>query len=841
MSRPSRSVVNGWDLMSLDAVATALDAAVDDLRDLTQRMAEAPMKAGDSKGWVGDSQRGCETRTDSDRTEINKLGADITRAATALRDTSSAISPNRTTALVRALGLERDEFSVADDWTVRDTRDYAAELKGVEAGSATERSILDAQAARAEEAKTATLSLHSLADQMGEDDRNGARVLAAAFGDAEGNAPLASSYSPGQASIDVQAIMSGSATKEQKDRFFRATSLTAEQRAALARGDFAEISKEQFDYLKAIYTPSWGGGPEGQPLSLDALKSFGDRYIGAERENLKRGLGDGVYLLGNPNLRTRQTDSNSIAEVLGTNTPLVAGGLNQLPAPIRDLLSGPAASKASISNDPSGVDGSRMIEVTRLGSVDDFNDLMDVLEHRSEDSGLASYGSQSVQLGSDVDRAIIARASEIAGGDVNERYITDRNETISHPSVERLLDRMLGVAGSDHIAVHDAVVGATGGSHSSMPAVHSLDGGEKPYDPSLAMKELFQFDWADKAGREHDGINRLFNWMPEVASTPDGVSAERMADGVRSGQIASELARIIAENKSDFEDMNGGSASLGEVNPELTRTLARAVSPFLAELAEVDPTLFDTRGVTALGEANQFKSLFQILTSDPEAGRVMNTSALWQANVLEQVFGSDPERTDLGEKVARLHGGMTAGMNAMLDEDTADRRYDAARDYALHGAAFDSVKSLATGIPGLSPAIKGAIDIAAPSLKLDVTGLPPNPEDVGSATEFASLRASLYKNTDLDLVYREMLEGYISSHPEFLETDSFRSIYGSQAYDQDFLDSVAKDGLPPGWDGIALKSVVQELVGARGSYFFTDYNNQLARMNDKNFADGAGW
>ncbi|WP_257881104.1 TPR repeat region-containing protein [Gordonia terrae] len=706
----------------------------------------------------------------------------------------------------------------------------------------TERSILDAQAARAEEAKTATLSLQSLADQMGEDDRNGARVLAATFGDAEGNAPLASSYSPGQASIDVQAIMSGTATIEQKARFSRATSLTAEQRAALARGDFAEIPKEQFDYLKAIYTPSWGGGPEGQPLSLDALKSFGDRYNGAERENLKRGLGDGVYLLGNPNLRTRQTDSNSIAEVLGTNTPVVAGGLNQLPAPIRDLLSGPAATKASISNDPYGVDGSRMIDVTRLDSVDDFNDLMDVLEHRSEDSGLAPYGSQSVQLGSDVDRALIARASEIAGGDVNERYVTDRNETISHSSVERLLDRMLGVAGSDHIAVHDAVVGATGGSHSSMPVVHSLDGDdEKPYDRSLAMKALFQFDWADKAGREDDGINRLFNWMPDVASTPDGVSAERMADGVRSGQIASELARIIAENKSAFEDMNSGSATLGEVNPELTRTLARSIAPYLAELAEADPTLFDTRGVTALEEANQFKSLFQILDSDPEAGRVMNTNAVLQAKMLEQVFGTDPTRTDLGEIVGRLHGGMTAGMNSMLDEDIADRRFDAARDYTLRGATFDTVKALGSAVPGLSPVLKSVIDISAPTLKLGVVGMPPDPAEVSAATKFDSLRAALYDSTSLGSVYGGMLEGMLKNDPAFFSSSEMREIYGDRVDDSEFVSSVLRDGLPADTDPDLLEKVMVRTLGSQDNDFMDGYENQLNRLKDPNFPDGAKW
>lgn len=841
MSRPSRSVVNGWDLMSLDGAASALDTAVDDLRDLTQRMAEAPMRAGDSKGWVGDSQRGCEGRTDSDRAEINKLGADLTRAATVLRDTSSAISPNRTTALIRALGLERDKFSVADDWTVRDTRDYSAELKGVEAGSTTERSILDARAARAEEAKTATVSLQSLADQMGEDDRNGARVLAAAFGDAEGNAPLTSSYSPGQASIDVQAIMSGTATTEQKDRFSRATSLTPEQRAALARGDYAVISKEQFDYLKAIYTPSWGGGPHGHPLSLGALESFGDKYTGAERETLKQSLADGVYLLGNRHLRTGQTDSNVFAEIWGTNAPFVTGGLNQLPAPVRDVLSGQAASKASISNDPYGQHGTRMIDVTRLDSFDDFNKLMSVLEHRSQDTGPGAYGSESVQLGSDVGRALIARASEIAAGDDYERYVTDDNNTIAHSSVERLLDRMLGVAGSDHIAVHDAVVGTRGGSDSSMPVVHSLGGEERPYDASLAMKDLLQFDWTDEAGRDHDGINRLFNWMPEVASTPDGVSAERMADGVRSGQIASELARIIAENKNDFADMNGGSASLGEVNPELTRTLARAVSPYLAELAEVDPTLFDTRGVTALGEANQFKSLFQVLGSDPDAGRVMNTSAMLQAKVLEQAFGADPTRTDLGEIVGRLHGGMTAGMNAMLDEDVADRRFDAARDYALRGATYDSVKALGSAVPGLSPALKAVIDISAPSLKLDVVGLPPDPAEVSALTTFDDLRADLYDSTSLRLVYGGMLEGVLKQDPDFITGSEMRSIYGDRVDDPAFVDSVRRDGLPADTDFGAVQRMVVGLLGSQDNDFVDGYENQLNRLKDPNLPDGAGW
>ncbi len=781
MSRPSRSVVNGWDLMSLDAVATALDAAVDDLRDLTQRMAEAPMKAGDSKGWVGDSQRGCEARTDSDRTEINKLGADITRAATVLRDTSSAISPNRTTALVRALGLERDEFSVADDWTVRDTRDYAAELKGVEAGSATERSILDAQAARAEEAKTATLSLQSLADQMGEDDRNGARVLAAAFGDAEGNAPLASSYSPGQASIDVQAIMSGSATKEQKDRFFRATSLTAEQRAALARGDFAEISKEQFDYLKAIYTPSWGGGPEGQPLSLDALKSFGDKYTDAERENLKQGLADGVFMLGNPHLRTAQTDSNAFAEIYGADAPFVSGGMSALPSPIREALTDSAASRGRLSVPDSGAHSGGHRLVTDLKTFDDLESVMDILEHRSVDPPGGGYGSESVQLGSDVDRALIARASEIAAAGATEYAsnpgMLDHN-LVRESDVESLLVKMLGVAGGDHVAVHDAVMSATGNpSGNSMPTTFDLDGNERSFRDAEALEHLLTFDWTDEAGHENDGINKLFNWMPGAAYAPEGSSAEAVFESERAGNISTALAQYFGDNKDALIDIGDRKPALGELNPELTRTLASAIGSHTAVLAGADPDLFHTHGVSKV-DTSDLKSTFEILNSDATAGRIVNSLTALQIDVMQQEFGKNPHDYGLGEVTGRLEGAMIGGLDAHIEETKIDGRHLAAHDAAVAGAMFDSAKSLLTAVPGLDPAVKLLIDTAAPQVKLDLAGLPTDPDTIKADPELQQLRKDMFDDEiDPNAKYLQILQGYFESHPELADDPDFRSLY----------------------------------------------------------------
>lgn len=771
--------------MSLDAAANALDAGVDGLRKQTQAMADAPMRAGDSKGWVGASQLGCEARAGSDRVEINKLGADLTHAANVLRNTSSAIGPNRTTALLRALGLERDKFSVADDWTVRDTRDYAAELKGVEAGSATESAILADQASRSEEAKTATLSLQSLADQMGEDDRNGARVLATAFGDAEGNAPLASSYSPGQASIDVQAIMSGTATREQKDRFFSATSLTPEQRAALARGDFAVIPKEQFDYLKAIYTPNWGGGPEGHPLSLGALVSFGDKYTGAERETLKQSLADGVYMLGNRNLRTGQTDSNVFAEIWGTQAPFVTGGMSQLPTPIRDALTESAASKGRLTVPDSGAHSGGHRSVTDLKTFDDLKSVMDILEHRSVDPAGGVYGSESVQLGSDVDRALIARASEIAGAGATEYAsnpgLLDHN-LVGKGEVESLLVHMLGVAGSDHVAVHDAVMSATGNpSGSTMPTTFDVDGTERSFKDAEALKHLLTFDWTDEAGHESDGINKLFNWMPGAAYAPDGSSPEAILESQRAGNISTALTQYFGDNKDALIDIGDRKPALGELNPELTRTLASAIGSHTAVLAGADPQLFHTHGVSEV-DASDLKSTFEILNSDAAAGRIVNSLTALQIDVMQQEFGKNPHDYGLGEVTGRLEGAMIGGLDAHIEETKIDGRHLAAHDAAVAGAMFDSAKALLTAVPGLDPAVKLLIDTAAPQVKLDLSGLPTDPDTIKPDPELQQLRKDMFDDEiDPNAKYLQILRGYFESHPELVDDPGFQNLFSGNS------------------------------------------------------------
>ncbi|GAA11042.1 MULTISPECIES: TPR repeat region-containing protein [Gordonia] len=829
MSRPTRSTVNSWDVMVLLQSASSLETTAENLRTQTKTMADAPMNV---TGWSGESRRACEDRTTSDRDEINKLGTELSAAARVLHDTAAAISPNRSTALTKALGLELDKFSVSDDWTVRDARDYASELGGVEAGSAAEQSILNDQATRAEEAKTATLSLQSLADEIGEDDRNGARALNVVFGNAEINAPLSSSFSAGQASRDVQAIMRGNATPDQKERFYRATSLTPEQRAALARGDDAVIPKEQFDYLKATYTPIWGQNADGSaPYSLDALKRFGDEYSGAERLKLKNALGDGIYMLGNPSLRTdQQVEPAFLAGPLqqmglAPGPKFVGGGIHQLSTPVREVLTSPASSKGQLSlPDASAHSGGDKL-INDLKTYKDLKSLMDIIENRSDD-GEGTYGSKSVQLGSDVDRALIARAGEIASG-TQEMYVTDLrtmgHSNISKHEVEDLLIRMLDVSGSDHIAVHDAVMASTGKAAGG-PALlaYDIDGNQGSLKDAETLKNLMTFDWTDGAGHKDAGVNRLFNWMPGAAYGDEASSVEQLMDNERAGKIATELTKYFGANKDSLIDISADDKrALGELNPELARTLAAAIGPHTAVMGGADAGLFGSSGVSEVTGA-ELKAMFQILNSDAEAGKIVNSLTALQVDILQEEFGRDHNDYGLGEIAGRIEGAMIGGLDSHIQETFEDKRYEAAKDAARAGALFESATALLK-VTGLNPVVSALIDGTAAEVKLELFGLPKDPDTIITDEDTAKLRHDVY-NSEIqpNAKYVQVLEGYFRTHTDLVDQPEFRKLFVGQ--EVDFEEMRRTGEMPPVSHDSAAATYIQQLLESDMSSFVNRHN-----------------
>ncbi|WP_439032839.1 hypothetical protein [Gordonia terrae] len=796
------------------------------------------MNAGDSKAWIGASQLGCEARTQSDRTEINKIGTDLTTAATVLRNTSTAISANRNVALIRSLAMEMDQFKVHDDWSVTDARDYAGELRGVEPGSTTETRILAEQAVRAGEAINAQLSLQSLADQMGEDDRNGAQALAAAIGSADANAPITSAYSPQTAKADWLAVMQGTATPEQRERFARATELTPEQRAALVRGEHAVVPKEQLDYLKAFYDAS-EGGVAGLPRGLDAQAAFGDRYGGPESATLKQQFANGLYLLGNPGVRTEQRlEPGFLAGTLGALgvTPpqrFVTGGVNELPPSVRDLLTKSAVSERDVSRS--------MTLTGHYANIEEFHGiqkLMGILDHRSIEAG------EGNQFGSDIDRALIARASEIAGGGIGKDAYSVGDDEIARGDVEKLLGRMLDNAGSDHIAVHDALMGRHGsaGPLGSMPEVYDLNGTPSSYNASDAMRNLLTFDWSDHVdengvGVGSQGVNKLFSWMPDAAIPQDG-SPEAIAESERAGHVASELARIFGENRTELVDIGDDKLAIGELNPELTQTLANALAPYTPELAGADSEIFATRGVAALDSAYQLKSMFQVLDSDPVSGRIINSMAAIQVDHIQELFGADPSRASLGTLAGRIEGAMTGGMQAQIDNDIVDQRTHAVESYTKHGAMFDSGKALVSAVPGLGPVVKAILDVSAPEAKLEFVGLPPG--QGGGNAELSALDNQVFKSMSTEAQYVQMLEGHLRAHPDLADDPEFRLLFPDQ--DKEFFEGVRATGtLPPNLVDIAkVPEFMLNLPDVEIDNYSTLYDPQFDRARTAT-EDREGW
>lgn len=774
MGRPSRSTVTSWNLSALRTQATSLIDAATDLRTQTQAVLDA---AEDSAGeWVGESQRACEQRAMSDQAEINKLGADIDRAGNILTNTANAISPNRSTALSRADGLEMDQFHVDDDWTVRDTRNYAAAIAAAEPGSDEHSRLIAERDRRINDAINSTLSLQALADQIGVDDQAGATALTDAFGNAEINAPITAGMSRQQAARDLDAIANGTATPQQKARFEAATDLSANQRDALIQGEDAVITKGQFEYLQGFY---------GE-LNKHGLEGFSD--FGGNDPALKAALADGLQLLSNPHVRTDQQVDGWFGPIVSTVTgqpappSYIRGGLSQVPRAIRDPLTQQAVRS---SETKTALDRGHVAtrDSTAFPTLDELGAVADILGH----------GDPSEQLGSDIDRALIVRSSEIAGAAIDPHAnFGDGYDHTTHADIQEVLSKTTSVAGNDHIAVHDALMtGRDGGpgTTSAMPDTIGRDGTTARYEAGEAMTSLMSFDWADGTGGEGSGPNNLFRWIGDSAAAPEGSPANTLAESWRAGESGSELTRIIAENKDSLVDI-AGSAALGEVNPELTRTLADAIAPQIGDLAGAPDGLFTTNGAARLDGAEQMSNLFQVLDTDADAGRAFNTAAAHTISYAESAFGQDTGQSNLGALAGRIETGMYSGLEAQTTEDRDDNRYAATVDYTTKGGLFDSGKAVVGSIP-MGAAAKVLIDTATPWIKLDAIGDPPDVSEIGADESFGLLKKQLDSSTTTTDRYVDILNSYAFDNPTIRSHPGLASYFGTDGT----IDLKGKDTL----------------------------------------------
>ena len=133
--------------------------------------------------------------------------------------------------------LRNSDFAVNDAWTVRDEL-FAAHAP---AGLSDEHAQLSQE--RRREAEIETIRLQRVADEVGAADEDTARRISELLADAEKSIPVGFGFHSAGASHDVEALPSGKATREQRERFLHATSLDAAREV----GDDVVINKNQMD------------------------------------------------------------------------------------------------------------------------------------------------------------------------------------------------------------------------------------------------------------------------------------------------------------------------------------------------------------------------------------------------------------------------------------------------------------------------------------------------------------------------------------------------------------------------------------------------------------------
>lgn len=584
-----------------------------------------------------------------------------------------------------------------------------------------------------------------------------------------------------QAAVDVAALKSGTAADALDGRLGSATSLTDAQRQALAEGDDVVIPEGQLDYLADL----------AEELDRDGGLAAFDAFGGRDTE-LKTQLADGMQILSNPRVRTGKAPPAASLSGSGraANSPTRhrSGGLDALPPSWSEPLTDSPMMLGSKTAAMPGVAGltKSTTKLTKLSTIDDLGTI----------SGVLGHGTDKARMGTDIDRALIARAADIAGAtnDPDVLYTSpDGPYEIERSEIGATLNSMLDVAGQDEIAVHDAMMtGREGGPSaiSAMPETFSAPG-VKPtfgsvdfeagaYDANSSKTNLLAFDWDEEAGHD-SGMRGMLGGLGDP-DTAIGEAGDPGPEATRAGEAAGELARIIADNKDVLVNVEShGNDSMGQLNPGVSEAAADAVGPHLIDLAGGDASAIGIDGARQLDGQGQMSDLFTVLNMHPDSATSINTHGADVVSYLQQKVGENAEFLPDGrvkatleaEEVGRISLGMKWGFHEAASELDRGMRREVATEYYLNGVQYDAGKSVVSKAVGMNPGggvLAAGRDVIRPYVKSapvrenSYTGKLSGDEfeELMDAVEFTVETARPRSSAS----YENLLNGFVKKHPE---------------------------------------------------------------------------
>lgn len=200
----------------------------------------------------------------------------------------------------------------------------------------------------------------------------------------------------------------------------------------------------------------------------------------------------------------------------------------------------------------------------------------------------------------------------------------------------------------------------------------------------------------------------------------------------------------LAENMStDWDTFRGipgtDGQSVGEVNPDLLRTMSHSMSPYISDLAGAgrpENPGFNIGTWADPADNNHFggsSNVFAVMNTDPEAGTHFTQSSMQEILAAEGRYAHDPAAPLAGGDLStagRIHGLMDRGLLLSTEDSYSDKAEQAQAIYDRKAAAYGALTSIGSvgldRLPG-GEFINTMIDAGGDPLKDAVIGKAPGP------------------------------------------------------------------------------------------------------------------
>ncbi len=396
---------------------------------------------------------------------------------------------------------------------------------------------------------------------------------------------------------------------------------------------------------------------------------------------------------------------------------------------------------------------------------------------------MLGHGNPDVRAGSDVDRALLNESARIADlVDQGHPVYSDTSDSrgghgavpvaiADTHDINNTLNGLITNAAGDHQAVTDFLTGANDANSAGAQRMGAATLGHFGGDDAFLDLATHKFEPGQ------DGVQHMLDWIGQNAYTPG-------LEGYDAAASANATSHLLANNH-DFltrmPDGHGGYQALGQVNPELTRTLTANLSPFIGNLDGVKIPGINADAIPGFTDTKDMANMFQVLDTDPASAEALNNVvAQWEQHfAYEYGLTGDAE---LGRHAGQLTQVMENGNHSALERLKANENWDALRAYQDRSAHWDTTKTLLSDIAGIAPGGSWAVklgDLAAPYIKDDVLGIPGDPGKLTTAEWEKALTATDQNfNHLIDGRIREynIAQGYLDAHPE--ERARFQNVLG---------------------------------------------------------------